>query len=575
MSKMKYDHLIFRIVLFLFPMLHLTLGIDIADVGYSLINFESFPNFNETWMLSTLLAQAIGKLMTFLPFGHTMMGIHFYCLLLLGGCAVLFFELLRKDYKPWVVFVGELLAICLCWSPKYILYQYLTYYLFSIAALLLVKGLILERKRLLFCSGLLLGANLLVRLPNIVETALIVVVLYYAILKKTEFKKLLVQVGVCMAGFFLVALTGILCVELIWGFGSYKGMIEGTFFMTKEATSYTPAAMIKDTLLVYVEYLKWFSCFVVGTVSGYLVYMLLNKKWMKTCFYIVFCGGFLFILRFFIGRGKLTFQYTEYVSVYPWIMFLLILAVLMALYEIFWKKIPAERKVFALMVLCVIAITPIGSNNNVYSNFNNLFIVAPYLFGSLINYFAEWKTKEYKIGKQIRLDYRPAMLMIALIMAVTLIQGVCFGVQFTFHDKAFLAKDKVTVTNNERLHGMQTNADNAQALEGLTVFMKENGYYGKRGLIFGNISMVLYACELQNAVSHAWPSLPSHPTAEYEKEISSIEDTPVVIMVPGEYDSLCESSAEGTKGKILIDFIIKKQYREVYRNKKFVVLVAE
>ena len=151
---------IYRLLLLGFPMLHLNIGVDVADIGYNLANFEAFPHFNETWMLSTLLAQVVGKGMTFLPFGHTMMGMHFYCLLLLGGFAVLMFELLRKDFKPWMVFAGELLALCLCWSPKYILYQYMTYYLFCLAAVILVKGLVSGRDKLLFISTYLFNFNI-------------------------------------------------------------------------------------------------------------------------------------------------------------------------------------------------------------------------------------------------------------------------------------------------------------------------------------------------------------------------------------------------------------------------------
>lgn len=566
-----------RFFLLGFPMLHLTLGVDIADVGYSLANFEAFPHFNETWMLSTFLAQVVGKLITMLPFGHTMMGVHFYCLLILGLCAVLFFELLRKEYNHWAVFAGEMLALCLCWAPKFILYQYMTYYLFSIAALLLIKGLISERRRLLYCSGLLLGANLLVRMPNVVEAGLIVVVFYHAILKKTPVKKLLAQVGICMAGYFTVALAGILLIELFWGFGAYAGMIEGTFFMTKEATSYSPVSMIRDTLLVYVEYMKWFVWFLFGIVAGYIVYMFLRAKWMKIAFTVVFCMGYALILLFFRSRGILTSQYDEYVSVYPWMMFLLILSLAFAVGEMCWKGIEPQRKVFALMVICVIAITPIGSNNNVYSNFNNLFIIAPYLFGSLVTYFPKWKEWKWSPVKAIRMDAYPVMLMLGLIILVAGVQSLCFGVQFAFRDEGFFSKDKIAIEGNDRLRGMQTNVINAAAIEELTAFMKENGYYGTEGLFYGDISMVTYACEMPNAVSHAWPSLPSYPTMVYEEELKAVQGSPVVVFEAEEYDSTeieAGNETRAAKKQLLMDFTMQRGYAEVYRNEKFVVLAV-
>lgn len=569
---------IYRLLLLGFPMLHLNIGVDVADIGYNLANFEAFPHFNETWMLSTLLAQVVGKGMTFLPFGHTMMGMHFYCLLLLGGFAVLMFELLRKDFKPWMVFAGELLALCLCWSPKYILYQYMTYYLFCLAAVILVKGLVSGRDKLLFISGMILGANLFVRFPNIVETALIVVVFYHAMINKTKFTKLLAQVGICMAGFFAVALPGILAVELIWGFGSYAGMIEGLFFMTEEATSYSPVAMVKDTLLVYVEYAKWFACFALGTLGGYAVYIFLRNKKLKIAFTVVFCFGFGLILLFLRSRGIWNFQFNEYVSVFPWMMFLLMVTIAFALGEILVKGVPKERKVFALMILCIIGITPLGSNNNVYSNFNNLFLVAPYLLSCAGAYFPKWKTKELKLGKAVCFNAYPAMLMLVLMFAITCFQSLCFGVQFSFRDEGLFAKNHMVFTENDRLKGMKTSAATAAPLESLTVYVNENGLSGREALFFGHIPMVSYACEMPCAVSHIWPSLASYPTVQYEEELNAVQGTPVVIYEATYYGDLLtkpEEEALSAKEALLMRFMKEKGYGEVYRNEKYVVCVVE
>lgn len=577
-KKTNLTNWFWRVILLAFPMLHLTLGVDIADIGYNLANFEAFPHFNETWMLSTLLAHLVGKLMTFLPFGNTMMGVHFYCLLLLGGFAVLIFELLRKDMSPRAVFAGELLALCLCWSPKYILYQYLTYYLFCIAALLLVKGLAQGKNRLLFISGMVLGANLFVRFPNIVETLLIVLVLYAAILKKTAVKDVMIQIVYCMSGFFIVSCTGILLIEFVWGFGSYAGMIEGLFFMTEEATSYSPVSMVRDTLLVYAEYLKWIACLAAGTVAGYVVWVFLNKKWMKIAFFVVFCMGFGLILLFFRSRGIWTFQFNEYVSVYPWMMFLLIFTILFALGEIIGKGIPVERRIVALMILCVIAITPLGSNNNVYSNFNNLFLVAPYLFGCLLTYFPKWKEKVWKPVKAVHIDAYPVMLMIVLVLCVTMFQGICFGVQFAFRDEGLLFAEHVTITENEKLQGMKTNAETAATLESLTAFMKENGYYGNEALFFGHIPMVSYACEMPCAVSHTWPSLASYPTSQYREELAAVEGKPVVVYEATYYGDLLQKDASevsSVKESLLMEFMRERNYYEVYRNEKYVVCVAQ
>jgi len=577
-KKQTLSNWIFRIILLVFPLLHVNTGVDVADMGYNLTNFQAFPNMDSTWMISTLFANVLGKVLTFLPFGDTMLGMSVYCLLILGLAAVGFFELLRKDFKPWAVFAGVFLALCLCWSPKFILYQYFTYYLFSFAAFFLVKGLAEEKNRLLYFSGIILGINLFFRFPNIVEAGLIVLVFYHAILKKSSVKELFSKVGICMAGYFTVALPVIVLIEVIFGFGSYFGMIQGLFGMTEEASSYTPVAMIKDAVWVYLEYLKWFACFVLGTLAGYAVYVFLPKKWMKYVFTGVFVAGFGLILLFMYKLGKLDFRFTEYVSIYPWGIYLLYFAILFACISICKKKEDIQKRLMGAMILLVIAITPLGSNNNVYSNFNNLFLVAPYVFGTMAELFPVWSKKEWKPKKFLRVDFYPAMLMCLLIVAVICIQSFCFGISFNFRDKATFSSELVTITGNERLKGMRTTKGVAKPLEELTAFVEEKGLKGTETVFFGHIPMVSYALELPCAISHPWPSLDSYPKATFEEELNNVEGSPLVIYEATYYGNLLQkdvTQAFTPKEGMLIAFLQKGEYTEIYRNDKYVICAAK
>lgn len=577
-KKNKTELWLFRILLVVFPLLHLGIGMDLMDTGYSLANFEAFPDFNKTWMISTILSQVVGKCLTFLPFGNTMIGVQFYCMLILGGVALLFFEVLRKEFDYRAVLVGELIALCMCWSPKFILYQYLTYYLFSGAALLLVKGLLSEKKRLMYISGLILGASLLVRFPNIVESGLIVLVFYYAILKKIPFKKLLIWFGVCLGGYATVALTGILVIELCFGFGSYSAMIQGLFGMTEEAVSYTPLAMVMAPVKDYLAYAKYFACFVAGTIAGYAVYVFLKKEWMKKAFVAVFVAGFILILFFLRGRGIWNLQFSEYVSVYPWCMFLVYFAIMFAVFEIVWAKCEVSRKLFAMMILCILFITPIGSNNGMYSIFNNLFLVAPYVAGSMLCYGNRVVDKEKKIGKHIRLDFKPALLMCFLISCIIMIQCVCFGVLFNFRSEITVSRDVDFVQNNKRLRGMRGTPEMVEAVEELTVFMQEEELMGKEGLFYGQVPTLSYALDMPCAISHTWPELPSYPTVDLEAELADIASLPVMIYEAGYYERMfAEDAYEGLpkKEQLVVSFAKERGYEEIYRNQKFVVLTAE
>ena len=78
-------------------------------------------------------------------------------------------------------------------------------------------------------------------------------------------------------------------------------------------------------------------------------------------------------------------------------------------------------KLLSLMVLLVILITPIGSNNETYPNMNNLFLVAPVTF---------WMGYRLLL-KLRRLPYSFACrAMLVCVAVVFLIQSTGFGVRF-------------------------------------------------------------------------------------------------------------------------------------------------
>ena len=95
-KKNRVIDIILCAVLVLLPFLHVNVGLSVADQGYNLINFESFPDMNQTWMIATLAANLVGKMFTYLPYGHYMLGMNVYCTLLLSIVTVLMYIVLKK-----------------------------------------------------------------------------------------------------------------------------------------------------------------------------------------------------------------------------------------------------------------------------------------------------------------------------------------------------------------------------------------------------------------------------------------------------------------------------------------------
>ena len=108
-------------VLLLYPFLAVNQGLDVADSTYSLTNFQYFDSMKGTWMVATFLSNAAGWLLMQLPFGGTMLGMKCYTTLVQSATALMVYFGLRKRIAAPLLFLGEFLALGLCWCPSTIL----------------------------------------------------------------------------------------------------------------------------------------------------------------------------------------------------------------------------------------------------------------------------------------------------------------------------------------------------------------------------------------------------------------------------------------------------------------------
>ena len=252
------QNIIFPVILFLFPLLKANQGIDLTDTGYSLGNYRFFSPDGGVWVLLTFLANAVGALLSKLPFGGTMLGMKIYTGLLVSVLALLGYRFFKTKMPAWIAFAGELAAIGFCWCPTVILYNYLTYFFFLLGAILLFRGLAGGRNICLLLAGVVLGMNALVRFPNnILEAGLILALWYYGWLKRKPAKQIAGETGLCMAGYLASFAVMIGIVTIFYGSMALRDMIMGVFNISGNASDYTLGEMLLAILSAYGHGLRW------------------------------------------------------------------------------------------------------------------------------------------------------------------------------------------------------------------------------------------------------------------------------------------------------------------------------
>ena len=561
---------IFPLILLWYPLIKINQGVDVSDSTYSLGNYLFFPEMKGMWVVSTYLSNVIGWLMVKLPFADRLLVMNLYTGLLISALVLFMYFFMRKWMPEWIIFIGEIIAIGFLWIPTGILYNYLTYGFLAVGALLLYKGLVEEKDRLLIAAGVILGLNVWIRVSNLTEMALVVCVWYHCYIRRERIQNfwqtLLRKTGRCIAGYAVGAIVPLIAILLQYGLSGIMDMVAGLTQVQNVDDSYTIFSMIGAAIDAYVRTGKWAAFIVAGMVLGLAMFMVKKESFIpvKKAAYI---AGILVLIRFFWGRGMFSFRYYEdYSSMYEWGMIGLYLALAACIYLFVAKGVSSSEKLWGMLSLVILCITPLGSNNYTYQNLNNLFLTAPIT----VYAFVKWFRRRYPAEKKVLLF--PSKAMVSALALMILIQSVGFHLVFVFRDGMDGTKRNTTIMEPKAVAGMKTTKINAKALSGLLVYMEkehdaDNSETEIRAVYFGDCPGLAYLLRKPAAIDTTWPDLASYSLTQFEDSLASLEDRPVIIIRNVESDS----EVWIAKKEVLQDYMSAKHYESAYENEGYTV----
>lgn len=572
----KTVDILFPLILVVFSLMHINEGITVTDTGYNYGNFVNFATLDDMWKFSTYLSSALGAVFANLPFGNTMLGLNFYTCLLKTFATLFAYYFCTKICKmpKHVVFLGEMIALGLCWCPTALIYNYLTYLLFLLGAMLLYLGLIKEKKLFFILAGVFLSLNVFVRLPNVAECALIVVVWITGILYKQKFRKIVLDTMFCLLGYIIGLLSVFMYIVCRYGFKRYVEGIKALFAMTSEAESYTVKSMIMDMIRVYVQYFKWFFMIFCVLLLGVTLFLVCKDRFLKiksSIFAVVSVFTYVVLLK----KGMFNLNYREYSSMFAFGVLLLMLCLMIGAITVFFTKREKEEKVLWLIVCVVILITPLGSNNHLYSPINNLFLVAP-LFTNCIWQLLSRRKSGIMIGKA-SVNLIPLKMVLVTFLGALFVQSMLFGSSFVFRDGFMGEKREFEVENNKVLIGMKTTEENAENLQELNDYINKNALKGEKVILFGNVPAVSFYFELKPALSSTWPDLASFSYAKFERELKALSEEgerPLVLVSANPSDVGEDENAEDSlknKWECLSGFLEENRYEQVFKSDAFIL----
>jgi len=568
------DTCIFPIILLIWPLVKVNQGIDLSDSTYSLGNYLFADRLSGVWVVSTYVSNLVGAAFVRLPGGNTILGINVYTGLIVSAIALTCYFALKKDFTAPVMFVGEFIAISFCWIPTGILYNYLTYYLFTISAILIFKAIRNEDNKRYCIAGTVLGINVFVRIPNIAEVALILAVWAIAItFNAPENRKKAITTSTvnCIIGYVIGVGIPLILILATYGIEGITDMVTGLSDMSSSNSDYTLASMMFMTIRAYIRSAKWMLIIVAVVFAGTLMIAAVkHNALLKNIGRVGYLIVVAIMLRFFWGRGMFSFRYYEdYTSMFEWGMITLFLGWITAITVLCKKNYNILLKTYAWIVLILLVITPLGSNNYTCQNLNNMFLIMPFI----IYVIGGWT---YKGIHRIRLEgvlygtNFPWMSMLIVLLAVIAIQTTFFHINFVFRDGMDGAKRDTKVVAQEALNGMYTNASNAGDITGLSDYVSTSGI--DNAVFWGDCPGLSYVLRIPSAISTTWPDLDSYSINRFDSDLANLAtsdtNSSAIIMKKQDQPSYNLGSL---KLDILMDYITTKHMDIAYENNGYII----
>lgn len=424
----------------------------------------------------------------------------------------------------------------------------------------------------------------------------------------------------CLAGYMaaLVVLLGY--IQIRYGIREYLAGIGRLFAMTDNATDYKPKAMIMGILYRYFEELYWIIRMGVIVAGGMILFAIAG--WLETRLspggmsrgagrekgtaaqekpeqkrrramaarYIhigvraVWIAVSMAVIAWLYIRGFTSFLYYSYDPIWhPGAVFLM-LAMAIGVVNIFHKRTPKEEKLISGMVILIILLTSIGSNNNVFPSMNNLFVAAPYTL------WESWRFLRY--AGELRLEGGwvlssfPAKGILVAFLTLCFIQFGAFGVCFSFAEGTGIQNPVANVDNNAVLQNIKMDPQRAEWMTQLSAYVKEEGLEGEEVILYGDIPAISYYLQMPSAFN-PWSDLDSYNVETMNQDLRHLrgeiqekgKDKPVIILEKtyGLYLMQCLESQEkeeldtDPKWKLLLEFMEAFGYEQTFQNEKFAV----
>jgi hypothetical protein len=592
----KIDNRLFFFLIFILEVLLIFQGLDLSDEGFlstfysHIFNNPVSVSYNFMFWLTGVIGGAWAKV--FSPFG--LLGIR------LGGAvvntvtAILTFQLLKKYLNPVYLKIGLLLVVLsLNNDIKVLNYNILSALFYIVIVIFLFSGL--QKKRLvkILLSGFFVGLNVFIRTPNILELGLALGILYYHYLTGWSWAATLKQITVFIAGFLIAIGCVVLAMHIAGHLPIFLSSMKLLFTMGKGVKNpdveggygiFRLLDLFRSNIVESLKYALIPAAFVFGCL--YLLTKFRNNpkplKFLLNAGIWLAIAGFLFL----IIVHKID-HFTE--------LFFLNGLILLAAITMISSSIEKEIKMLFFFGVFFLLSFPLGSSDGIFTAGRYcLWIALPVTMNYILNIDSTnftWVIKREK--KEHTGDFLISEKLFAATKKILVFILIFAGFYFVYYYPFFDRRNRMLMRyslQSDNLKGIYTTKGRAAVFNELllesTRYMKPNDYV----IAYDNMAMFYYATKTVPLLTNPLPGV--YSSTLFRADLNSMQERssklpPVVmqkIATIGDASKWPEETMAGsyskmernlTRNYILDSFLKKNNYKEVWSNQDFKILIPD
>jgi hypothetical protein len=587
---------LFFILVFVLQLLVIFQGFDLSDEGFlSTFYTRIFSNPQSvSYCFMFWLTGIIGGIWVKICSPLGLLGIRLGGVVVNTLCVIATYKLLRKYLSDAALKIGLILVVLsLNNDIKVLNYNILSALFYILATSFLFSGLKQNKMTRIFLGGFLIGLNVFIRTPNLLEVGLVAAIVYHNYLNADNWSTAIKQILFFISGFIAAVAFVIFIMYLIGHLQIFMNSLKLLFAMGKGAKhpevegGYGVSRMIDLFRNNLIQSIK----FVVIPVSAvFCTLFIINKLHVVTR-----AGKFLVNLLWYCAVVVVILLIIKHKIDHFTTLFFIIGLILIAAIPIFISQVDKDLKLLLFFGCFFLLSFPVGSSDGVwtagrYCLWIGLPIVIDYIlqirstvFDIAIIRNKDQLVENFRVSSS-QLDKIRKSLLFLLLFA-----SLYYFYFYPFFDRRNRA-DMHYALESSNLKGIYTTKGRSQVFNELlresAKYVKPNDYV----IAYDNIPMFYYATNTLPMLANPSPGV--YNANLFQLDINSVSERsnkmPTVIrqriatigdaskwpevVLPGNY---FETARNLDRNAVLDSFLNKNRYVEVWTNKAFEILVPD